>query len=206
LSKNCVVFDLEIKNPIATKEDWKKYAKMGISVGCSYDFSTGEYGVYMDDNLQELVDLINGSSLVTGFNIQEFDLPLLRATAELMKLNPLKPDDEIFVYDIYRESKIGAGADKYAKGFNLDAHLKATFGEHFLKTAHGSEAPVMWQNHKYGKLVDYCLADVHRERMLFEHIWYNGSVKVTGMPHLVKRPQVIMGTGELREGILYLSK
>ena len=71
-----IVFDLEIKKEMKTGADWANKAAMGISVGVAFDYASGEYRVFMDDNLQELVDLINDADLVTGSNICDFDLPV----------------------------------------------------------------------------------------------------------------------------------
>lgn len=194
--KKIVVYDLEIQATIDNvKVGWKDYDKMGISVGCAYDYIAGEYKVFMEDNLQELVDLLNDADLVVAFNQIGFDNPLLRATCNVLSLQRrLKIDAELMNYDMLAESRLGAKADKFAKGFKLDDHLKATFGQAFMKTEDGANAPLLWQNAQLGKLVSYCLADVHRERMLFEHVWSNGRMSNgKGAPYEVRSPQAILG-------------
>ncbi len=59
----------------------------------------------------------------------------------------------------------------------LDDHLMSTFGAANMKTAAGAEAPLMWQRKELGKLISYCVADVKRECMLFEHVWNELPVK-----------------------------
>ena len=176
-----IVFDLEIKKEMKTGADWARKDLMGISVGVAFDYSSGEYRVFMDDNLQELVDLINDADLVTGFNIDDFDLPLLSAEARVAKLDrPLRPLDNIPTYDLYKVSKAGAGVGKFAKGFNLDNHLEHLFG--INKTRDGAEAPLLWKAGKVGTVIDYCLSDVYRERILFEYALAHGSLCTAAYP------------------------
>lgn len=167
---NYAVFDLEIKNVIDGKEvTWDTYDKMGISVGCAFISKTGDYQAYMDDNLEELAKVLEESDVVVGFNIIGFDIPLLEVTLG-RKLNLKK------VYDILYWSRKSVGFEpgnryeSYPKGLKLDDHLSGTFGDTFMKTANGAEAPKMWQDKKIGTLVSYCLADVRRETALFQHI------------------------------------
>ena len=146
----------------------------------------------MDDNLQELVDLLNTADLVVAFNNIDFDNPLLAAEAKNQKLERLlRPD--LPNYDMLVESRKGAGVDKFTGGFKLDAHLDATFGKQMLKTADGSEAPKMFQRKELGRLASYCLADVRRERALFESVWATGVMKNSSAPaHKVKTPQEVL--------------
>lgn len=163
--KNIVVYDLEIKKPIdQCSKGWSSHDEMGISVGCAFDYRLMRYRVFMDDNLQELTARLNEpETVVVAFNHISFDNKLLRASGQ-----PLKPDNELNNYDMLVQSRIGANADNYAKGFKLDDHLRALGLP--LKTADGAAAPQWWQAGKVGTLVDYCLNDVAQERALFEYI------------------------------------
>jgi len=169
--RNIVIWDAEIKATIdGVLVGWKDYAKMGISVACLKDYETGDLNVYMDDNIEELTERLNRADLVVGFNILGFDIPLLNATTTL-KTRPDLP-----VYDILYESRRACGGNPDApygggiKGLKLDNHLKGTFGQKFMKTEHGSQAPILYQTKQRGRLISYCLADVAREAALFEHI------------------------------------
>ena len=83
-------------------------------------------------------------------------------------------------YDLYVEVKAGAKADKYHRGYKCDDVLAATFGDSGRKTGNGADAPDLWKDGKLGKLATYCLADVHRERMIFEQCWRNGTLRAFG--------------------------
>lgn len=195
-----VVYDLETKNKPVTNEQWKNWSWMGISVGCAYDFSTGEYSVYLEDNLVQLVNLLNSADMIAAFNHVSFDNNLLRglmfAKADTYGHGMLRPDNELLNYDMLIESRTGAKVDSYVKGFKLDAHLKATLGPEAMKTGDGAMAPDLFKQGKMGELVSYCLADVHRERLLFERVWEVGCLACehnAGIAHPVRRPHEMLG-------------
>jgi hypothetical protein len=174
--KNIVVYDCEIKNPVDNKTiTWADKDKMGISVACLFDYRTMDYSVFMDDNMEELTKRLNDAELVSGFNIIGFDNPLVNATTKLQ----IRPD--LPVYDILFHSRRSTGWDplnKFPTGLKLDEHLKGTFGFEHKKTEDAAQAPEFWQTGQLGRLISYCLADVKREKMLFEHIW-NGKQVTT---------------------------
>ncbi len=174
---NIVVYDLETKNPVEGAVTWNRKDLMGISVGVAFHYLTMEFKVFMDDNLEELVVLLEQADIVSGFNIVSFDNELINATA---KEKYTKQNS----YDMLIESRLAFGwlpELPYPKGMRLDDHLFGTFGEDFMKTADGAQAPVMYQNKQLGKLVSYCIDDVKRECMLFEHVW--SGQKVTTQLH-----------------------
>lgn len=172
--QNITVFDCEIKEEINKNGiGWRDFDKMGISVACAFNFKTLDYSVFMDDNLEELVELLNSSDIVSGFNIPGFDIPLVAASTK----TPLKIKK---VYDLLHESRLASGwkpGMKFPSKMTLDDHLEETFGKEDMKTAHGSEAPLMWKQGKIGKLVSYCIADVKRECKMFQHVWNRQMVK-----------------------------
>lgn len=170
--KNYIVYDLEIKEPIEGPVTWDRHDLMGISVGVAYHYLTGEFKVYMDDNIAELAAHLHEAELISGFNIVNFDNKLLDATigaeGELARVLNLRS------YDLLVESRKAAGwtpAQQFPKAMRLDDHLKSTFGDQFMKTANGAEAPLMWKNKELGRLISYCIDDVKRECLLFEHVY-----------------------------------
>ena len=183
---NVVVYDLEIKNSIGAMVGdktvtWSTHDLMGISCGVLFDYRTGDFVVYLDDNMNDLAKRLNEADLVVAFNQINFDNRLLRASG----LN-LKPDEELKNYDMFVESIRSHHPDwswekgPRVKGFRLDDHLSAIFGNHFMKTDHGENAPKLYQRGEMGKLISYCVADVTREKALFEHMWTTGTAK-TGL-------------------------
>jgi DEAD/DEAH box helicase domain-containing protein len=185
--RNIVVYDCEIKQCIGvpvtnhatgvtTTITWNDHHLMGISVACLFDYEDGDYKVFMGSNLNALAERLNRAELVVAFNQINFDNKLLRASS--LALNP---DEQLRNYDMLVESRkaLGwkVGSSSYPRGCKLDDHLMGTFGKEMLKTANGEEAPRMYQRGEIGRLISYCLADVRREKALFEHIWLHGWVK-----------------------------
>lgn len=172
IGKNIVVYDLEIKKTIEQcSRGWNSLDEMGISVGCAFDYRDNRFKVFMDDNMQLLVDRLNEpNTLVVAFNHVHFDNKLLRASGYA-----LKEDSELKNYDMLRVSREGAGlvANAIIPGFKLDDHLQAMGIE--MKSANGAQAPIMWQQKRLGELVSYCLHDVRVERLLFEHMTKGGT-------------------------------
>jgi DEAD/DEAH box helicase domain-containing protein len=164
--KSVVVYDLEIKECIGENGiTWNSHDRMGISVGVSFDYRTGDFRTFFDDNMGELVDQLHSAELVVGFNHIGFDNKLLRSSGY-----PLKPDSELVQYDILAESRKSIG-QQFAKGLKLDDHLDGIFGPHMKKTGHGELSPKQYQAKQWGPLVSYCIADVRRTCLVFEHIW-----------------------------------
>ena len=214
---NIVVFDLETKARPGSDCTWEEKHKMGISVGVSFSFQTGDFTTYLDDNMGDLWEALIKADLVTGYNILSFDLPLLKAEMEnwIHRLTAQHQMEEeaakmlagleaqyakvlLKSYDMYPEAKAGAGADTYDKGYRVDDLLRATWGAAAGKTGNGAFAPDLFKAGKQGELISYCIADVQRERRLFERCWTMGTLRAAGYKEgkeyfTVKRPQEMLG-------------
>jgi DEAD/DEAH box helicase domain-containing protein len=126
----------------------------------------------MDDNYAKLGARLNRANLIVAFNQIGFDNKLLRASGV-----DLRPDTELPNFDMLAEGRKAMGWDpsqRFPAGCKLDNFLEGTFGQGFMKTSHGEEAPRMWREGRLGELLSYCLADVVREKALFEYIWETG--------------------------------
>jgi hypothetical protein len=189
IGKNIVVYDLEIKNEVESlPRRWASKDLMGISTAVSFDYRTLEYKVFMDDNIHELVERLNElGTMIVAFNQISFDNEILRHD-KLLVDRGITLNDDVHNFDMYVESKKAAGADKFAKGYNLDAHLKQM--NLSCKTDCGSEAPKMYQRGEIAKLINYNLNDVNVEKTLFEHIYVHGRVCCEGNPsgHCIEIP------------------
>lgn len=193
--RNIVVWDAEIKNTIDGKEiTWKDFGKMHTSVACLYDYRDGDFKVYMDDNLSELSKRLLEADLCVAFNCLGFDIPLL-INDPMNKVQFTM--EQLKVYDLLFYSRKSVGwteSARFPTGLKLDDHLEGTFGTENMKTAHGSEAPLMWQQGRIGELVSYCLADVKREKKLFEHVWAGQPVITkTHGERFLESPRVALG-------------
>ena len=180
-----LLYDIEIKKAIKDRRDpriegieycegWDDFDNMGISTLCAYDYSEKRYRVFCDDNLEEAKRLFKERKTIIGFNSIKFDNSLVvRAFPDLTK----EYLDEKS-YDILQEIWVAAGLSRkfhYPShmGYGLDAMIKAN-DLAAGKTGNGAMAPILYQQGKYAKVIDYCLADVWLTKMLFEKIMYGG--------------------------------
>lgn len=196
MGKNIVVYDLEIKHPInephpktGQRIGWGDFSKMGISVGCAFDYRDYCFKFYMDDNICDLATRLNeDKTLVVGFAIEKFDNKVMRADPIAGKI-PLKPDNELNMYDMLLESRKGAGVANNAGGFKLDDHLRAC--KLPMKTDNGAEAPGMWIRGELGKLCSYVLNDAKVEKMKFDFMYVNGfTACAASARHNVRIPDI----------------
>lgn len=169
-----IIYDCEIIKAIQGKDEtriegieycegWKDHSNMGISIIGAYDYETFRYRVFAADNFKEFQELVDSTDLVIGFNSLAFDNRLCAAHGITVR------DDKS--YDLLVEIWKGAGLSgefKYPShvGFGLDACVRTNFN--LSKTGDGALAPVDWQRGKFGKVVDYCLNDVHLTKALID--------------------------------------
>lgn len=171
-----LIYDIEIINAVPVNneppvygvnycEGWHDHANMGVSVIGCYDYHEDRYRVFCNEGFPEFKALA-ADRLCVGFNSIRFDNAVLRACgiADLAESN---------CYDILRELWIAAGvgdADpfdfKLHGGYWLDATCERNFGT--KKTGNGALAPVLWQQGRYGEVIDYCLNDVKLTKQLFD--------------------------------------
>lgn len=172
-----MIYDIEIVNAIRPKNEadelpdivycagWHDHANMGISTICAYDYATGRFRVFLNDNMDEFLELAR-QRLMVGFNSIPFDDAVIMAEYG----DDYQPARS---YDILREVWAAAGLGSQFKfpthaGYGLDAVARANHLQG--KTGHGALAPVQWQRGELGSVIDYCLQDVDITRRLLDKI------------------------------------
>lgn len=187
-----LVYDCEIIKGIPGKEPpvegieycagWRDFPNMGISVIGAYDFETGAYRAFLADNFGAFAALAQ-QRVAIAFNGRAFDDQLVAANGIGL----------VTTYDPLVEIWAGAGLGptfefKTHGGFSLDAICGVNFG--MRKTGNGALAPVLWQQGKYGTVIDYCLNDVAMEVRLVKHIVEYGWIvnPKTGVKLFVRKP------------------
>lgn len=187
--KNVVVYDLEIKKSISEyTHGWDSKDEMEVSVAVSFDYRNNQLQIYLQDNLNELINRLNEEgTLIIGFNQTGFDNQLLRnKIVEEQYGMVLKSDSELQNFDMLMASKIGAGykIDDRISGFKLKNHLSVLgLGS---KSGEGIDAPILWKNGKLGKLINYAVADVRAEKRLFEYIYLHEELACVAKPEKYK--------------------
>lgn len=161
-----VVYDCEIRRGVCEETlrrdgvwyagGWEDFTGMGIACICAMEI-TGQRRtrVFMEDNLEEFQQLLDGSCRVVGFNNHNFDDRLCAAHG--IRVPAAKSFDLQRL--VWSAAGLGPEFTREAHGcFSLDALCRANgLGG---KTASGAEAPVWWQAGRIGRLVDYCLGDI----------------------------------------------
>lgn len=178
-----LVYDLEIIKAIPPKsgqflggieycENWQDTANMGISVIGTYDYLTNQYQIFLEDNFDEFVALARSHSTLVGFNNIKFDNAVLIDSGLSMPRSGY--------YDLLVEIWAGAGLESEFQypshaGYGLDAVCSANgLGG---KTGRGDLAPVLWQQGKYGQVINYCLNDVLLTKRLLDLVLKAGRIK-----------------------------
>ncbi len=153
--KNTVYFDLETQKSADEVGGWDNISRMGMSVGVTYSTARGEYRIYAEKQVNDLITELQRADLVVGFNNLRFDYEVLHGytTLDLRQLPTLD-----MLVDLQ---------NKLQHRLSLDSIATATFGVE--KTAEGMQA-IRW--FKQGKLLDlaeYCCYDVKITRLVHEY-------------------------------------
>lgn len=152
---NEIVFDVETKKSFDEVGGRNNLAALGVSVLGAYFYRDGTFKAYEEHELSEFENELEKADRVIGFNIHNFDLPVLQPYMKHMALNIL-PTLDIFD-DVTAKLK---------HRISLDALSKATLGAQ--KSGHGLEALQWFREGRIQEVKDYCLKDVELTRDLYE--------------------------------------
>ena len=75
--KNIVYFDLETQKSADEVGGWNQINKMGMSIGVTYSTARGDYKIYGEKQINELITELQRADLVVGFNNLRFDYEVL---------------------------------------------------------------------------------------------------------------------------------
>jgi len=147
-----LVLDLETKYSFRNFSDPKK---LGISLVGVYDYKNGDLKAFWEKELNKLFPLLENASFIIGFNINNFDLPVLQAyyPGNIFQFRTL---------DILEDIKKILG-----RRLALNDIIKATLGR--KKSASGLQAINYYQEGQLEKLKRYCLDDVLLTKELFDY-------------------------------------
>ncbi len=156
MSRDIVYFDLETQRTANDAGGWDKKAAMGMSIGVTYSTKLGEYRIYTEKRVNELIDQLLRADLVVGFNVINFDYEVLMAYT-IQDLPHLCQTLDLMV-DI--EKVLG-------HRLGLDAVATATLG--VGKTGDGLDAIRWWREGRLLEIAEYCCFDVKCTKLVHEY-------------------------------------
>ena len=153
--KNIVYFDLETQRSAEEVGGWGNISKMGMSVGVTYNTAQGEYRIYGEKQVNDLLTELQRADLVVGFNHLRFDYEVLHGytSYDLRQLPSL--DMMIDLQNLLKHR------------LSLDSIATATFGVE--KTAEGLQAIQWFKEGKLLEIAEYCCYDVKLTRLVHEY-------------------------------------
>ncbi len=156
MSRDIVYFDLETQRTANDAGGWDKKRDMGMSIGVTYSTKLGEYRIYSEAKVNELVDQLLRADLVVGFNVINFDYEVLMGYTILDLPHQCHTLD--LMVDI--EAKLG-------HRLGLDAVATATLG--VGKTGDGLDAIRWWREGRMLDIAGYCCFDVKCTKLVHEY-------------------------------------
>ena len=155
MSRDIVYFDLETQRTANDAGGWDKKGAMGMSIGVTYSTKLGEYRIYSEKRVQELIDQLLRADLVVGFNVINFDYEVLMGYT-IQDLPHLCHTLDMLV-DI--EKVLG-------HRLGLDSVASASLG--VGKTGDGLDAIRWWREGKLMEIAEYCCFDVKCTKLVHE--------------------------------------
>jgi DEAD/DEAH box helicase domain-containing protein len=152
--KNIVYFDLETQKSADEVGGWDKIRDMRMSVGVTYSTARGEYTIYGEKQVDDLLNELRRADLVVGFNNLGFDYEVLHGYTvfDLTQIPTLDMLVEVRKVIPHRLS--------------LDSIAHATMGVE--KTSEGLQAIRWFKEGKLAEIAEYCCYDVKITKLVHE--------------------------------------
>ena len=148
-----IVIDIETKNTFFDVGRDNVDA-LEVSVVCIYSYKHNKYFSFDEHHLKEAGEMLKGSSVIIGFSINRFDLPVLAKHYDFDLFS-------IQRIDLLEEIEIRMG-----RRISLNLLAKTNLGVE--KTHNNLEAPVLYKDGKMEELIAYCINDVKIMKDLYE--------------------------------------
>lgn len=160
--KNIVYFDLETQKSAEEVGGWRNVGRMGMSVGVTYSNARGDYRIYGEKQVNDLVKELQRADLIVGFNHLKFDYEVLHGYTAL-DLRQLPTLDLMLTLQESLDHRPSLGAIS-----------SGTFG--LEKTAEGLQAIQWYKQGKLLEIAEYCCYDVKLTRLVHEYGAQHGRV------------------------------
>ncbi len=151
---NDIFFDLETQRSIQQVGGRENIRLLRMSVAVTFSTAANAFKTYLERDAPALVADLKSATRVIGFNLLQFDYPVLKYYTQ-ERLNELPTLD--LLQDLYNKLGFRIG---------LDALARATLGCN--KSSDGLTAIRWFQEGKIDELLAYCCDDVRITKQLFE--------------------------------------
>ncbi len=153
--KNILYFDLETQKSADEVGGWDKISRMGMSIGVIYSTGRGEYRIFAEKQVDDLIRELQRADLIVGFNNLRFDYEVLHGYTPL-DLRQLPTLDLMVELQNTLQHRL-----------SLDSIATATFGVE--KTAEGMQAIQWFREGRLLDIAEYCCYDVKITRLVHEY-------------------------------------
>ncbi len=156
--KNIVYFDLETQKSFdeVGGRTPAHFRQLKMSVGVTYSTARGDYRIYPENRVRELLDELKRADLVVGFNHRFFDYVVLQGYDDFFD------DAQVHTLDMMLEVEKTLG-----HRVSLDSIAHASLGVE--KTAEGLQAIRWWKEGKMVEIAEYCCYDVKITKLVHEY-------------------------------------
>ncbi|MBI1840682.1 MAG: ribonuclease H-like domain-containing protein [Verrucomicrobia bacterium] len=153
--KNIVYFDLETQKSADEVGGWDKIRDMRMSIGVTYSTGRGDYRIYGEPDVDELIRELQRADLVVGYNHIRFDYEVLHGYT-VLDLTQVPSLDMLVELQKTLQHRL-----------SLDAIAQATLGVE--KTSEGLQALKWFKEGKLMEIAEYCCFDVKITRLVHEY-------------------------------------
>ncbi len=157
-----LVFDIETKNFFTDPEvGWNNFEALKISAVGVYSYLQDKYFCFDEFELEKAAELFAASSLLIGFSINRYDIPVLNV--HFLRIGGVSAVDlwGKSRLDILEEIEMDTG-----ERVSLDKLSRANLG--IGKDRHSAEAITLYKNGEIEELKKYCLQDVRLTKDLYD--------------------------------------
>ncbi len=165
-----VYFDLETKYSADEVGGWSNIEDMGLSVGVIWDSKEADFTVYLDHQVQALIDHCRRADLVVGFNHIGFDYRVLAGA----RFADRQQRQQLYTELVGRPNMDMLTELKKELGhrLKLESIARPTLGTG--KSADGLQALQWYKEGKIDKIIEYCKMDVQVTRDVYLHAVEHG--------------------------------
>jgi DEAD/DEAH box helicase domain-containing protein len=163
-----LVLDLETQNSFKEIGGKSNLNLLKISLVGVYNYTTGKYLSFLENELDSLKELLKKAELIIGYNLKGFDYPVLENYMKDVNFSGIKTLDILEIIERYLGYKI-----------KLESVAQGSLG--LGKSGSGLDAIEYWKSGDIKSLKKYCLQDVKVTKEVYEYGIQNKEIKFKGM-------------------------